>query len=111
MKESKLATYLGFAIKSGKVIFGYDNLFKAKKLPRIIVYCSTLSEKMKNKLISYSNDKKIKLLTLENLILSDIIKRENCKVLGICDENLSSAIENEIVLLNGKTSSEVSIGK
>ena len=25
MKESKLATYIGFAIKSGKVIFGYDN--------------------------------------------------------------------------------------
>ena len=28
MKESKLASYIGFAIKSGKVIFGYDNLFK-----------------------------------------------------------------------------------
>ena len=111
MKESKLASYIGFAIKSGKAIFGYDNLFKSKKLPRIIICCSTLSEKMKNKLISYSNDKKIKLLTLENLILSDIIKRDNCKVLGICDENLSFAIENEIVLLNGKNSSEVSIGK
>ena len=111
MKESKLASYIGFAIKSGKVIFGYDNLFKSKKLPRSIICCSTLSEKMKNKLISYSNDKKIKLLTLENLILSDIIKRDNCKVLGICDENLSFAIEYEIVLLNGKNSSEVSIGK
>ena len=36
MKESKLASYIGFAIKSGKVIFGYDNLFKSKKLPRIM---------------------------------------------------------------------------
>lgn len=103
MKESKLATYIGFAIKSGKVIFGYDNLFKSKKNPFVVIFCKTLSEKMKNKLDLFANSRKIKLFTLENFILSDIIKRDNCKVLAICDENLANAISAEIDILNGKT--------
>lgn len=113
MKENKLISYIGFAIKSGKVIFGYDNLFKAKKMPYAIVYCHTLSEKMKNKLELFANLKKIKLIPLENFILSDIIKRDNCKVLGICDENLAKVISTEIDDLNNKIeqSSEVNIGK
>lgn len=100
MKENKLVSYIGFAIKSGKVIFGYDNLFKSKQNPKIIIFCKTLSEKMKNKLDLFAKSKKIKLLTLENFILSDIIKRDNCKVLGICDENLAKVIINEIEILN-----------
>lgn len=100
MKENKLSTYIGFAIKSGKVIFGYDNLFKYKKIPKIIIFCKSLSEKMKNKLELFAISKKIKLLTLENFILSDIIKRDNCKVLGICDENLANVITIEINNLN-----------
>lgn len=96
MKENKLSTYIGFAIKSGKVIFGYDNLFKAKKKPVLVVICPTLSEKMKEKVNLFCCDQKIASLTLENLILSDIIKRDNCKVIGICDENLANAIANNI---------------
>lgn len=100
MKESRLVSYIGFAIKSGKVIFGYDKLFQSKKLPKIIIYCQTLSEKMKNKLELFASFKKIKLLTLEKFILSDIIKRDNCKVIGICDDNLSNVISAEIDILN-----------
>lgn len=100
MNENKLATYIGFAIKSGKVIFGYDKLFETKKLPKIIIFCQTLSEKMKNKLDLFAKSKKIKLLTLEKFILSDIIKRDNCKVIGIYDENLSNVISAEIDKLN-----------
>lgn len=100
MNENKLISYIGFAIKSGKIIFGYDNLFQSKKLPQIIIFCKTLSEKMKNKLELFAKSKKIKLLTLENFILSDIIKRDNCKVIGICDENLSHVICGEIEKLN-----------
>ena len=111
MNQNKLKSYFGFAIKSGKVIFGYDNLFKSKKAPFLVVISPDLAEKMVNKVKIFCDEHKINLLTLENLNLSDIINRDNCKVLGICDENLSFAIENEIVLLNGKNSSEVSIGK
>ncbi len=100
MKESKLISYIGFAIKSGKVIFGYDKLFESKKNPKIIIYCQTLSEKMKNKLDLFAKSKKIKLLTLEKFILSDIIKRDNCKVIAICDENLGNVICQEIDKLN-----------
>lgn len=100
MKENKLISYIGFAIKSGKIIFGYDNLFKAKKNPVIIIFCKTLSEKMKNKLELFAESKKIKLISLENFILSDIIKRDNCKVVGICDENLAKVISAEIENLN-----------
>ena len=96
MNKNNLSAYLGFAINSGKIIFGYDNLFKLKKIPYIVLVCSTLNNKMLQKIDKFCNYHKIKLLVLENLILGDIIKRSNCKLIGVCDKNLSHAIVNEL---------------
>lgn len=98
--QSKLGTYIGFAIRSGKVIFGYDNLFKSKKKAILVLYSLDLAEKMQIKLKTFCNEQKIDILPLENSNLSDIIKRNNCKVLGICNQELSKVIEKEITKLN-----------
>ncbi len=97
MKKDKLASYINFSIKSGDVIFGYDNIFSARKKPILVIYDLTLSNKMIEKLKYYCDMQKIKILPLENLILSDIIKRDNCKVLAFLNINLSKAIENELL--------------
>ena len=59
MNQNKLKSYFGFAIKSGKVIFGYDNLFKSKKAPLLVVISPDLAEKMAKKVIL--NKRSIKL--------------------------------------------------
>lgn len=97
MNQNKLKSYFGFAIKSGNVIFGYDNLFKSKKAPLLVVISPDLAEKMANKVKIFCDEHKINLLTLENLNLSDIINRDNCKVLGILDLELSKVIAKEIM--------------
>jgi len=35
--QNKLNTYIGFAIKSGSVVFGQDNVFKQKNAPLVLV--------------------------------------------------------------------------
>lgn len=95
MRENKISSYINFAIKSGQVIFGYDNLFVFKKKPRLVLVSNDLTEKMQNKVIDFCNEKEIKFVLLE-LSLGNLIARDNCKVLAILDNGLSNAILNEM---------------
>ena len=54
MSENKIKSYLGFAIRSGKVVFGYDNLFVTKKQPLLVLISSSQNEKMTDKVFKYS---------------------------------------------------------
>jgi len=92
---NKISTYLGFAIKSGKILFGYDNLLTNKKFPTLVLTCSTLNDKMNTKVNDFCNKNNIQIISLIDIELSSLIKRDNCKVVGILDENLSKAILNE----------------
>ena len=95
MNIKKISAYLGFAIKSGKIIFGYDNLFVSKKNPILVLISSDLSAKMSQKVIDYCNNKQIAYRELD-IPLGEIISRENCKVLAILDKGLTDAIMNEM---------------
>lgn len=102
MQGDKLKAYLGFAIKSNKVLFGYDKLFDCKKIPNLVIICSTLNEKNTNKVIEFCNNHNIQNIKLSNIILGELVSRNNCKVIAICDDNFSKVICNELDLLNGK---------
>lgn len=98
MDTSKIKSYLGFAIRSGKVIFGYDNLFVTKKSPLLILISSTQNEKMTDKVIAYAMERKIKCIKLP-FVLEDLLGR-NCKVITVLDRSLSDAIYNELKVEN-----------
>ena len=100
MDYNKIKTYLSFSIKSGKIIFGYDNLMSSKKNPKCVVMCSSQSDKVATKIARYCERIGIRLITFKDYKLADIIGRDNCKVIGLLDENLANAILNE--LDNGK---------
>lgn len=100
MKVDKLKAYLGFAIKSGNVIFGVDKLFESKKTPVLTLVCHTQNEKVYGKIEKFCNLNKINLIKLSNLTLSDLVGRDNCKVISILDINLAQAIENELLMGN-----------
>ncbi|MBE5735810.1 MAG: hypothetical protein E7356_00405 [Clostridiales bacterium] len=100
MDYNKIKTYLSFSIKSGKIIFGYDNLMSSKKYPKCVIMCSSQSNKVATKVARYCENLNIRLITFKDVKLADIIGRDNCKVIGLLDENLVSAILNE--LDNGK---------
>ena len=90
---NKLESLLGFAVKSGKIVFGFDNLCETRKNVKLVICSPTVNEKVKQKLILLCNHKNWDLIeTLE--LLEGLIHRENCKVVGIVDKNMASAILN-----------------
>jgi len=100
--NNKIETYLGFAVKSGKIVFGFDNLCETRKKVKLVICSPTVNNKIKQKLILLCKHKKWELIETLDL-LEELIYRDNCKVVGITDDNLASAImkmEN-IKLLQG----------
>lgn len=96
MENNKLKAYLSFSIRSGKIIFGFDNLVKSKRMPIIVIICSQQNDKVTNKIIKFCNDNNLKYYKLQNLILGELISRPNCKVVGILDTSLAEAITKEL---------------
>lgn len=96
LEINKVKSYLGYAIKSRNIIFGYDNILSSKIKPFYIVISSTLNEKMTNKLLRFADEKNIKIKKLTSYRLEDFVMRENCKVVALTDVNLASALECEL---------------
>ena len=96
MRKDKVKAYLGFAVKSGKIIFGVDKLLESSKKPHLILICSTQNDKVSGKVLRYGDNNNVTCIKLDDgLVLGDIIGRDNCKVIGILDLNLAIAIKNE----------------
>ena len=100
MKENKIKAYIGFAIKSRKVIFGYDKLFESKKLPTLVIACKELNEKNTIKTKEFCIKNNIKFIKLKSYLLSELVMRDNCKVLSIIDNNFAEIICKELNELN-----------
>lgn len=99
MRTKKISAYLGFAIKSRKAIFGYDNLFVSKKLPYLVLVSNKLAEKMKNKVFDFCKENNITIKFLD-ISVGELIKRDGCKVISILDKGLADAIMNEMEIEN-----------
>lgn len=91
---NKVSAYIGFAIKSNKVIFGIDNLEKYNQKLYLIIVCSSAN----NKYIDFAKSMKVKtncdILITKDVLLGDIISRPNCKIIGIKNKELAMAILN-----------------
>lgn len=90
MQESinKLKTYLGFSIKSNSIVFGYDNITKSKKNFDVVIFCSSASEKHIYPILNMGH----KCVKLKQLVLGEIIGRDNVKVVAIKNYNLVKAV-------------------
>lgn len=87
----KIETYLGFAIKSNKIIYGLDNIVQYKKAIKLFVLCNTASANLEKESIFYANKKCVKIIKTEQK-LETLINKINCKLVAILDRNLADAI-------------------
>lgn len=90
--QDKIKTLTGFAIKAGKVIFGADNIYLSGKRKYVILVCRTASERTVSRLIN--NCSSVPILKCKYTDLSEIVFRENCKVLAVTDRQMSQAMLN-----------------
>ena len=94
--KKKYLNLLGFASKSGKIMFGDDDVILG--LERSKVSLIIISEDMSQKEISEQGNKKIKVIIVgtkeEN---SSAVGKVNKPIIGICDNNLSKGIIKSIL--------------
>ena len=93
MNSEKVKTYIGFAVKAGKIIFGTDNLLEKKQHPKIILTDPSLSDNSREKLKGYAEKKGIDLMVLP---ISEYFPGRNCKAVGITEPNLAEAVKKEL---------------
>lgn len=89
--ETKINSYLGFAIKSRSIVFGQDNLEKYRKKLYLILVCPTANEKMKAFAEYKASECRCKSIVTDKP-LSSLVQRDNCKIVGLTNMSLSSAI-------------------
>ena len=87
--NSKVETYIGFAIKKGSVIFGCDGIKKSKKRLLLLLHTPTLSDNSLSTLNEVAQRVGCPLAEIDDF---EILRKKNCKALAICDSSLAGAI-------------------
>lgn len=87
--NSKVETYIGFAIRKGSVVFGCDSIERYRKKMYLLLATETLSGNSLSVLRSVAEKRSIKLFKINDY---EILIKRNCKALAICDKHLSDAI-------------------
>ncbi len=83
-------SYLGFAIKSGKILYGIDSVLASKKRKHLLILSSTASDNLKKKAFLHSERLNIPMIEIPNL--EEISYKQNCKLVAILEPNLAKAI-------------------
>lgn len=92
MNKQKINTFINFAVRARKVIFGVDKIKTSKIIPLVIIYDEALSDNSKKQIDKYSLENNVQLFKVEKDYLNNLLKRNNVKVIGIVDESLAKAI-------------------
>jgi len=92
---NKILSYIGFAKKSGHIVFGQDNIIKTKNV-QIILCDEALSQNTIKKMVT----KKASIYILPTSNMQEL--SQSAKVLAITDKSLSQAIQNQIEEFGGK---------
>ena len=87
--NSKVETYIGFAIKKGSVVFGCDGIKSSKKKLLLLLYTTTLSGNSLSVLQQVAERTGCPIVQIEDY---DMLRKKNCKALAICDKSLACAI-------------------
>lgn len=97
---NKLKSYLGFALKSKSIIFGIDNIVKAKQI-KLVLISNKITETGKNKVLNLCKKKNLKYTIIDGMLFDEIIQNSGIKIVAITDKNLSDAIIKELNYFGG----------
>lgn len=92
MGKSKIETYLGFCIRSRKLLFGVDNVEKQKKGVRMILSDGALGENSFKLLLKAKEKFACPLVKTDEGVLGEYLHRPAVKAAAVTDEHLAAAI-------------------
>ena len=90
--SDKICSLIGFAVKSGNVVFGLDDIIASKRRKYLIVSDKTLSSRSENGVIEAARKSSANRLISLVRNVEDIVFKTNCKVIAITDKQMANAI-------------------
>lgn len=87
----KIESYLGFAVRSGKILYGIDNIAVGRKRKYALVLCCTASENLAQKAKTVAERDGIPLITTETP-LEIMVNKTNCKLVALTDAHMAKAV-------------------
>ena len=94
---NKLVTYLGFAQKSGKLLYGVDNIEAKEEKVHIALFDNTLSDNSYKKLCNIARRSNITVYQ-SDIAIAELLGKANCKAIGIMSKDLANAIKELNIL-------------
>lgn len=91
----KIESYIGFAVKSGKILYGLDIIKVYRKKMRLLLLCPGAGENLKKEAEFISSSKEIPLL-ITDVPLQQLTHKMNCKLAAVLDPNLAKAVIDNI---------------
>ena len=95
MEKSKISTYLGFCIRSGKIVFGVDNAEKEKRDVYLLLVDENLGRSSFNTIKRVQEKFACPTYIVAAGELGKLLYRETVKAVTIKDKNLASALIKE----------------
>ncbi len=92
MENKKLETYLGFCIRSGKIIFGTEMISRKKKGVKLLIVDGGIGASSLKIMLTAKETLRCPLLQTENGELGALLHKPAVKAIAITEEHLSSAI-------------------
>ena len=86
-----IKTYIGFSIKSRSVVIGQDRLKASNEKIKLIMYCPSSSQNLKDLALRIAEKHKCKVFEADEM-LENYVSIEGCKIIGFTNESLSGAI-------------------
>lgn len=96
MQKSKDLTFIGFSVKAGKILYGLNIIKEYKKRIYLLILCHCASENTKKAAKLFATKRKIKILITQDILLEEIVNKNNCKTIALTDKNLAVAVLENI---------------
>ncbi len=90
--NNKIETYLGFCIRSRKILFGIDNVDKQRKGVYLLLCDEELGKSSLKTLVQAQEKFGCSMLMAEKGVLGEYLHRPAVKAVAILDNNLAKAI-------------------
>ena len=92
MEKSKIETYLGFSIRSRKIIFGAETIEKQKKGVFLLVIDGAIGKNSLKPILRAKETLGCPLYITDEGVLAEWVHRPAVKAVAITDNNLASAM-------------------
>lgn len=94
IKKDKIETLTGFAVKSGKLVYGTDRIVGGKRMPLVMI-CGSASENTQKVIRNFCAETGTDLVITKKP-LEEIVYKRNCKAIAFKDRQMADAVKKNI---------------